>query len=80
MTPQIAALAKIAKEHANTVDGTGLIDFLNAYTDKLSELIISECISTVNTWSDEEPCSEGYDISTVYRIKRQFGLDTVSVL
>lgn len=42
--------------------------------DKFAELIIRECISIVNTWSDDEPCSEGYDIFPVYEIKKRFGI------
>ena len=39
-----------------------------------ANLIIKQCISIVNTWSEEEPCSEGYDIMSVYRIKEYFGV------
>lgn len=41
---------------------------------KLAELIIKDCIHSVNTWSDEVPCSEGYDIFAVSKIKEKFGL------
>jgi len=26
-------------------------------------------------WSDEQPCSEGYDILTVSKIKQHFGVE-----
>ena len=42
--------------------------------EKFADLIIKQCVSIVNTWSEEEPCSEGYDIMSVYRIKEYFGV------
>lgn len=41
---------------------------------KLAELIVNDCIATVNIWSDDIPCSEGYDIFAVSKIKEKFGV------
>lgn len=43
--------------------------------EKFTELIVRECVSIVNVWSDEEPCAEGYDILTVSKIKQHFGVE-----
>ncbi len=43
--------------------------------ESLVTLVVEECVEIVSIWSDEEPCSEGYDIMPVYRIKQHFGLD-----
>jgi hypothetical protein len=50
-----------------------------AYQDALAtqvhaELIGQKPVDVVNVWSDEKPCSEGYDILTVSKIKRHFGV------
>jgi hypothetical protein len=42
---------------------------------KFAELIVQDCVGVVNVWSDEQPCSEGYDILTVSKIKQHFGVD-----
>lgn len=41
---------------------------------KFAELIINECAAVVTLWSDEEPCSEGYDIHIVHKMKEHFGV------
>ena len=79
MNERIKDLAKRAVETVATkrnlsdgqVERTWLPDDFNAV---FAEFIIKECIDVVNLWSDEEPCSEGYDIPTVYRIKSHFGI------
>lgn len=43
--------------------------------EQFAKLLIQECIGIVNTWSDEEPCSEGYDIIPVNMIKERFGVE-----
>ena len=43
--------------------------------NEFARLILEEAIRIVNLYSDEIPCSDGYDISTVYRIKQAFGMD-----
>jgi hypothetical protein len=35
--------------------------------EKFAELIVGE-------WSNEKPCSEGYDTNTVHHIKEYFGI------
>jgi hypothetical protein len=50
-----------------------------AYQDALAtqvhaELIGQKPVGVVNVRSDEKPCSEGYDILTVSKIKRHFGV------
>jgi hypothetical protein len=42
---------------------------------KLVELIVNECANVVDVWSDEIPCSEGYDKFTVGKIKEHFGVE-----
>jgi len=54
------------------VEQTWLSDQFN---EVFAELIVQECVRILNIWSDEEPCSEGYDIGTVYRIKERFKLN-----
>ena len=48
-------------------------------TDKeleaFAELIVREAARVVDIWSDEEPCSEGYDKFTVYKLKQHFGVE-----
>jgi hypothetical protein len=43
--------------------------------EKFAESIVQDCVGVVNVWSDEQPCSEGYDILTVSKIKQHFGVD-----
>jgi hypothetical protein len=45
------------------------------YTTKFAELIIKECARVVDIWSDEVPCSEGYDKFTVGKLKEHFGVE-----
>lgn len=45
------------------------------FNEVFAELIVQECVRILNIWSDEKPCSEGYDIGTVYRIKERFKLN-----
>lgn len=79
MNDRIKELAERAIEKVATkrnlsdgqVEHTWSPDYFNSV---FAELIIKECIDVVNLWSDEEPCSEGYDIPTVYRIKSHFGI------
>ena len=42
--------------------------------EKFAELIVRECVRVVDTWSDEVPCSEGYDKFTVFKLKEHFGI------
>jgi len=42
---------------------------------KFAELIVREAAQVVDIWSDEEPCSEGYDKFTVYKLKQHFGVE-----
>jgi hypothetical protein len=39
-----------------------------------TELIL-ECANIVTIWSEEEPCSEGYDIMPVVKMKEYFGVE-----
>lgn len=55
-----------------SMDGPRYPDWVDQ--EKFASLIINQCVSIVNTWSEEEPCSEGYDIMSVYRIKEYFGV------
>lgn len=43
-------------------------------TEKFAELIVRECAKIVDIWSDEVPCSEGYDKFTVSKLKEHFGV------
>lgn len=43
--------------------------------EKFAELIVKECIDLVNLWSNDEPCSEGYDTLPVLKIKQRFGIE-----
>ena len=67
MTDHIAELAEKAGLHAEW-----FID--NPEIEKFAELIVKECIMLVNIWSDEVPCSEGYDIIPVNKLKEHFGV------
>jgi hypothetical protein len=40
-----------------------------------AELIVRECAKVVDLWSDEVPCSEGYDKFTVGKLKQHFGVE-----
>jgi hypothetical protein len=42
--------------------------------EKFAELLIQECAKIVTIWSNEEPCSEGYDITPVLKMKEHFGI------
>ena len=42
--------------------------------EKFAELIVRECAKVVDIWSDEVPCSEGYDKLTVGKLKEHFGV------
>jgi hypothetical protein len=43
--------------------------------NKFAELIVKECAKVVDIWSDEVPCSEGYDKFTVGKLKEHFGVE-----
>jgi hypothetical protein len=43
--------------------------------EKFAELIVRECAKIVTIWSDEKPCSEGYDIHSVAKMKEHFGVE-----
>ena len=42
--------------------------------EKFALLIVRECCRVVDIWSDEVPCSEGYDKFTVGKLKEHFGV------
>ena len=42
---------------------------------KFAESLIRECANIVTIWSEEEPCSEGYDIMPVVKMKEYFGVE-----
>jgi hypothetical protein len=44
------------------------------HLEKFAQLIVRECGKIVTIWSDEEPCSEGYDITPVAKLKEHFGV------
>lgn len=46
----------------------------DAWCVKFAELIVRECCRIVDIWSDEAPCSEGYDKFTVGKLKEHFGV------
>lgn len=54
-------------------------DFANSleevFIKKFAELIVKECGKIVTIWSDEKPCSEGYDITPVAKMKEHFGVE-----
>jgi hypothetical protein len=59
-----------------SIDGwhyTGMAKVLDP--DKFAELIVRECAKVVDLWSDEVPCSEGYDKFTVGKLKQHFGVE-----
>jgi len=77
MTERIKGLERQAWEHVDaTWDWTNPDHPTKAtlFTTKFAELIINECAAVVTLWSDEEPCSEGYDIHTVHKMKEHFGV------
>ena len=43
--------------------------------EKFAELIVQECARVVDIWSNEVPCSEGYDKFTVGKLKEHFGVE-----
>ena len=71
MNDNICKILVQCKEES--IDGPGYPDWVDQ--EKFADLIIKKCVSIVNTWSEEEPCSEGYDIMSVYRIKEYFGVN-----
>ena len=58
-----------------TISGGKQYTFLEQDLARFAELIVQECVGVVNVWSDEQPCSEGYDILTVSKIKQHFGVE-----
>ncbi len=67
-------IMKLAKEVA-AIEGWGPEVWQTTFTEKFAEMIVRECAEIVTIWSDEEPCSEGYDIIPVYKIKQRFGIE-----
>lgn len=45
------------------------------FLEKFAELIVRKCAKVVDIWSDEVPCSEGYDKFTVGKLKEHFGIE-----
>ncbi len=68
-TAQIMAREKTSKDFIPGLFSSGV------FREKFAELIIKECVNVVNMWSNEKPCSEGYDIMTVHKIKEHFGIE-----
>lgn len=66
-------MVKAMKEREHTA--TNDADKLESLLSKFAELLIEECAQVVTLWSDEKPCSEGYDIHTVYKMKEHFGVN-----
>lgn len=56
-----------------SIDGPMYADYVDQV--KFAKMIIDKCIKIVNTWSEDIPCSEGYDILPVYEIKKYFGVE-----
>ena len=59
----------------NTKLKTGAIVGSDEWQQVFAELIVRECAKVVTLWSDEEPCSEGYDIHLVHKMKEHFGIE-----
>ncbi len=53
----------------------GLVAGPNASGVKLAKLVVQECAEIVTIWSEQEPCSEGYDITPVAKMKQYFGVE-----
>ena len=67
---QLAILAGLNSPHGS--DHEGLRDFdYRAF----AKLIITDCITVVDVWSDDKPPSEGYDTLLVYKLKQHFGIE-----
>jgi hypothetical protein len=64
----------LIEAHKQT-DGGIYNGHLSVWTEKFAELIVRECSKIVTIWSDEEPCSEGYDITPVAKMKEHFGVE-----
>ena len=67
---------KLFAEESFVITTDGKIGYVNALmVEKFAELLVRECARVVNIWSDEVPCSEGYDKFTVGKLKEHFGVD-----
>ena len=65
-------IRELAERSGCKIDKLG---FGEGNLEKFAELIVRECAKIVTIWSDEEPCSEGYDITPVAKIKKHFGVE-----
>lgn len=65
----------IEKLYLETTGKDWTYEFDPILAEKFAEMIIEKCIHIVNVWSDEESCSDGYDIMPVYKLKEYFGID-----
>lgn len=75
MNERIEELKRLATEVERGHGTFGEVELTQQLNpDKFAELIIKQCISIVNIWSEEEPCSDGYDILPIYQIKKYFGI------
>jgi len=73
MNHQIRILAEQATKKYDRLGNE--IPFAQPDLEKFAELIVRECSKIVTIWSDEEPCSEGYDITPVAKMKEHFGVE-----
>lgn len=75
MNRRIEELVNEARQYATSDTNMGGKHMsLDVFHEKFAELIVQECAGVVTLWSNEEPCSEGYDIFTVCKIKEHFGI------
>ena len=42
------------------------------YENEIIRLTVIECNRIYRTWTDEVPCSEGYDVSPIEKVKEHF--------
>jgi len=76
MNERIHELIELASKEITTYY-PGLGNITETYFDKqkFAKLIVKECAKIVTIWSEEEPCSEGYDITPVHKMKEHFGVE-----
>lgn len=43
------------------------------FADEVIRLTVIECNRIYRTWTNEVPCSEGYDVSAIEKVKEHFG-------
>lgn len=77
MNERIRELIESCQEEVwstNWITGSHEFEGYELDTEKFAELLVRECAKIVTIWSNEEPCSEGYDIMPVLKMKEHFGV------